>query len=97
MSAIEVKNLSRSYDDIDAVKDVSFTVPEKSFTVLLGPSGCGKSTILKMLSGLEQVSHGTINIGGADVSDVEASKRGLYISHISSADINSAMTDLFKS
>ena len=77
MSAIEVKNLSRSYGDIDAVKDVSFIVPEKSFTVLLGPSGCGKSTILKMLSGLEQVSHGTINIGGADVTDVEASKRGV--------------------
>ncbi len=77
MSAIEVKNLSRSYGDIDAVKDVSFTVPEKSFTVLLGPSGCGKSTILKMLSGLEQVSHGTINIGGADVTDIEASKRGV--------------------
>ena len=77
MSAIEVKNLSRSYGDIDAVKDVSFTVPEKSFTVLLGPSGCGKSTILKMLSGLEQVSHGTINIGGAGVTDVEASKRGV--------------------
>lgn len=77
MSAIEVKNLSRSYGDIDAVKDVSFTVPEKSFTVLLGPSGCGKSTILKMLSGLEQVSHGTINIGGADVTEVEASKRGV--------------------
>ena len=62
MSAIEVKNLSRSYGDIDAVKDVSFAVPEKSFTVLLGPSGCGKSTILKMLSGLEQVSHGTITV-----------------------------------
>ena len=77
MSAIEVKNLSRSYGDIDAVKDVSFTVPEKSFTVLLGPSGCGKSTILKMLSGLEQVSHGTINIGGADVTELEASKRGV--------------------
>ena len=77
MSAIEVKNLSRSYGDIDAVKDVSFIVPEKSFTVLLGPSGCGKSTILKMLSGLEQVSHGTINIGGSDVTEIEASKRGV--------------------
>ena len=77
MSAIEVKNLSRSYGDIDAVKDVSFTVPEKSFTVLLGPSGCGKSTILKMLSGLEQVSHGMINIGGSDVTEIEASKRGV--------------------
>ena len=77
VSAIEVKNLSRNYGDIDAVKDVSFTVPEKSFTVLLGPSGCGKSTILKMLSGLEQVSHGTINIGGSDVTELEASKRGV--------------------
>ena len=77
MSAIEVKNLSRSYGDIDAVKDVSFTVPEKSFTVLLGPSGCGKSTILKMLSGLEKVSQGTINIGGSDVTEIEASKRGV--------------------
>ena len=77
MSAIEVKNLSRSYGDIEAVKDVSFTVPEKSFTVLLGPSGCGKSTILKMLSGLEKVTHGFINIGGADVTEVEASKRGV--------------------
>jgi len=77
VSAIEVKNLSRNYGDIDAVKDVSFTVPEKSFTVLLGPSGCGKSTILKMLSGLEQVSHGTINIGGSDVTETEASKRGV--------------------
>ena len=45
--------------------------------MLLGPSGCGKSTILKMLSGLEQVSHGNINIGGADVTEVEASKRGV--------------------
>ena len=77
MSAIEVKNLSRSSGDIDAVKDVSFIVPEKSFTVLLGPSGCGKSTILKMLSGLEQVSQGTINIGGSDVTEIEASKRGV--------------------
>ncbi len=77
MSAIEVKNLSRSYGDIEAVKDVSFNVPEKSFTVLLGPSGCGKSTILKMLSGLEQVSNGSINIGGANVTDIEASKRGV--------------------
>ena len=77
MSAIEVKNLSRSYGDIDAVKDVSFIVPEKSFTVLLGPSGCGKSTILKMLSGLEKVSNGIINIDGEDVTDIEASKRGV--------------------
>ena len=42
MSAIEVKNLSKSWGDIDAVKNVSFSVKEESFTVLLGPSGCKK-------------------------------------------------------
>ena len=77
MSAIEVKNLSKSWAEIDAVKNVSFKVPEKSFTVLLGPSGCGKSTILKMLSGLENVTSGNIKIKNHDVTDLEASKRGV--------------------
>ena len=77
MSAIEVKNLSKSWGEIEAVKNVSFTVPEKSFTVLLGPSGCGKSTILKMLSGLENVTSGSIKIENRDVTSVEASKRGV--------------------
>ena len=77
MSAIEVKNLSKSWAEIDAVKNVSFKVPEKSFTVLLGPSGCGKSTILKMLSGLENVTSGNIKIKNYDVTDLEASKRGV--------------------
>ena len=54
MSAIEVKNLSRSYGDIDAVKDVSFTVPEKSFTVLLGPSGCVNQQSLKCCQDLNR-------------------------------------------
>ncbi|MBT5216202.1 MAG: ABC transporter ATP-binding protein, partial [Gammaproteobacteria bacterium] len=70
MSAIEVKNLSKSWGDIDAVKNVSFSVKEESFTVLLGPSGCGKSTILKMLSGLENVTSGTIKIENKDVTEV---------------------------
>ncbi|MDC3245567.1 ABC transporter ATP-binding protein [Candidatus Pseudothioglobus singularis] len=77
MSAIEVNNLSKSWGDIDAVKNVSFSVKEESFTVLLGPSGCGKSTILKMLSGLENVTSGTIKIENKDVTEVEASKRGV--------------------
>jgi sn-glycerol 3-phosphate transport system ATP-binding protein len=77
MSSIEVRNLCRSWGDVNAVKNVSFTVPDKSFTVLLGPSGCGKSTILRMISGLEQVTSGNIMIGGQDVTNTEASKRGV--------------------
>ena len=77
MSSIEVKGLSKSWGEIEAVKNVSFVVPEKSFTVLLGPSGCGKSTILKMLSGLESVTSGSIKIENRDVINLEASKRGV--------------------
>ena len=77
MSSIEVKGLSKSWGEIEAVKNVSFVVPEKSFTVLLGPSGCGKSTILKMLSGLESVTSGSIKIENRDVTNLEASKRGV--------------------
>jgi len=77
MSGIEVKNLSRTFDDVIAVDDVSFSVPEKSFTVLLGPSGCGKSTLLRMICGLESVTSGQIVIGGKDVTTVEAASRGV--------------------
>ena len=54
MSAIEVKNLSRSYGDIDAVKDVSFAVPEKSFTVLLGPPDAVNQPFLKCCQDLKR-------------------------------------------
>jgi ABC-type sugar transport system ATPase subunit len=46
------------------VKDVSLTVDEGEFLVLVGPSGCGKSTLLRMVAGLEEVSEGEIRIGG---------------------------------
>ncbi len=77
MSGIEIKDLCRSWGTVEAVKNVSFTVPEKSFTVLLGPSGCGKSTLLRMICGLEEITSGTVHIGGRDVTQVEASKRGV--------------------
>ena len=77
MSGIEIKNLTRAFGDIKAVNDVSFAVPEKSFTVLLGPSGCGKSTLLRMICGLETATSGQIFIGGQDVTSLEAAKRGV--------------------
>ena len=77
MSGIEIKNLTKAFDDFKAVNEVSFSVPEKSFTVLLGPSGCGKSTLLRMICGLEKASSGQILIGGKDVTSTEAAKRGV--------------------
>jgi sn-glycerol 3-phosphate transport system ATP-binding protein len=77
MSEIQIIDLCRTWGKVEAVKKVSFTVPEKSFTVLLGPSGCGKSTLLRMISGLEEITAGTVLIGGRDVTSVEASDRGV--------------------
>ncbi len=75
MSGIIIKDLCRQWGDFYGVKNVSFEVPNNSFTVLLGPSGCGKSTLLRMICGLEEVSSGTIHIGGKDVTHTPASKR----------------------
>ena len=77
MTSVTIKNVSKSWGDVKAVNDVSFTVPKETFTVLLGPSGCGKSTLLRMVCGLEEVSSGTVQIGDVDVTEKEASERGI--------------------
>ena len=77
MSRIDTHNLVKEWGDVRAVDDVSFQVADGSLTVLLGPSGCGKSTILRMIAGLEEVTSGTIAIGGKDVTHVDAAKRGV--------------------
>ncbi|WP_058992014.1 ABC transporter ATP-binding protein [Haloarcula sp. CBA1127] len=75
MSEIELQNLSKSFGDIDAVTDVSLSVRDGELLCLLGPSGCGKSTTMRMISGLETPSSGTVYIGDADVTDEPAYDR----------------------
>ena len=60
-----------------AVKDISFTIPDGSFTVIVGPSGCGKSTTLRMIAGLEKVTDGEIRIDDVVVNDVKPGERNL--------------------
>ena len=66
---LELKNLTKSFGDVAAVRDVSLSVPDGAFLVLLGPSGCGKTTLLRMLAGLELPSSGQIVFDGQVVSD----------------------------
>lgn len=75
MSAIELQNVSKTWGKTIAVRDVSFTVEEGRFLVLLGPSGCGKSTTLRMIAGLEDTSAGRIRIAGEDMTHVPPSQR----------------------
>lgn len=77
MSRIELKNVTKSYNkNAPVIENLSLTIEEGSFTILLGPSGCGKSTILRMIAGLEQVDSGTVLINGQDMGSVEPGKRG---------------------
>ncbi|MFI5013657.1 MAG: sn-glycerol-3-phosphate import ATP-binding protein UgpC [Hyphomicrobiales bacterium] len=61
----------------EAVKGVSFAVPDGGFCVLVGPSGCGKSTLLRMVAGLETVTSGEVRIGERRVNDLEPMERDI--------------------
>lgn len=67
MSTIQVTNLSKSYGDVQALKDVSFTIPDGEFVVLLGMSGAGKSTLLRCLNGITKPTDGSITIDDEEV------------------------------
>jgi multiple sugar transport system ATP-binding protein len=72
---VVLDHVSKRFDDVAAVDDLSLEVADKEFLVLLGPSGCGKSTALRMIAGLEEPTEGTIAIGDRVVNDVEAKDR----------------------
>ena len=75
--SLEVANLTKSWDAVEVLKNVNFDIEPGGFLTLLGPSGCGKSTILRLVSGLDEVSGGQILIGGKDVAKVTASQRNI--------------------
>ena len=77
MAEVTLTSIDKHYGDFQALKEVSLTVPDGSFTVFVGPSGCGKSTLLRAIAGLEEISAGSIGIGGQDVTTVPPSDRGV--------------------
>jgi len=77
MSAIELNNITKRWGDAIGVDDVSFRVDEGTFAILLGPSGCGKSTTLRMIAGLDDVSAGTMMMGGRDVTHMPPAERSI--------------------
>ncbi|MFZ2007348.1 MAG: ABC transporter ATP-binding protein [Stellaceae bacterium] len=67
---IEIGGVSKSYDGRSVVSDLTLSVPNGAFCVLLGPSGCGKSTMLRMINRLVPFDSGSIRIGGEDIARV---------------------------
>ncbi|MFA6867041.1 MAG: ABC transporter ATP-binding protein [Clostridia bacterium] len=72
---IEVKNLTKIYDEIPAVNNVSFSIKKGEFVTLLGPSGCGKSTMLRMIAGFEIPTEGSILLDGKDITSIPPHQR----------------------
>jgi len=70
MAEIVLDRVTKSYPDgATAVKDLSITIADGEFIILVGPSGCGKSTTLNMIAGLEEISSGELRIGGERMNE----------------------------
>jgi iron(III) transport system ATP-binding protein len=74
---VQLRNVSKRYGNVTAVKPLNLTIPAGSIVTLLGPSGCGKTTLLRMIAGLERASEGEILIGGRDVTQLSAGERNV--------------------
>jgi len=72
---VQLKGVSKYYDDTPALTDVDLYIRKNEFVTLLGPSGCGKTTMLRLIGGFEKPDSGTIAFKGEDISNVPSHKR----------------------
>jgi ABC-type sugar transport system ATPase subunit len=77
MAAVEFQNVGISFGTAPVVKDLSLTVNDGEFVVLVGPSGCGKSTILRSIAGLAGITSGDMKIGGKRMNDADPAARDI--------------------
>jgi multiple sugar transport system ATP-binding protein len=75
MARVQLAGITRRFDTVTAIADITFSVPDGEFWVLVGPSGCGKSTVLRAIAGLESVTAGNIYIGDTLVNQVPSRQR----------------------
>ncbi|MEO2569300.1 spermidine/putrescine ABC transporter ATP-binding protein [Clostridium paraputrificum] len=74
---IELKNISKQYEDNTVLDNLSLNIRKNEFVTLLGPSGCGKTTTLKIIAGFETADSGSIMFKNKDISDIPPYKRQL--------------------
>jgi len=77
MADLKITALDKFYGPVHAVRGIDLEIPAGEFTVLVGQSGCGKSTLLRTIAGLEDISKGTIEIGGDVVNDLPPRDRDI--------------------
>ena len=78
MAEIDLVDVTKRFPDgTTAVDDVTFTIQDGEFFILVGPSGCGKSTLLNMIVGLEEITEGELKVDGKVVNDVDPKDRNM--------------------
>jgi putative spermidine/putrescine transport system ATP-binding protein len=75
MATLDIQGLVKRYGDFHAVREVSLSIADGEFLVLLGPSGCGKTTTLRMVAGFIEPTAGTVRLGGTDITRLPPWKR----------------------
>ena len=78
MALLELRNVTRRFGTLEAVKDVTLAVESGEFFTLLGPSGCGKTTILRMIAGFDAPDEGDILLDGQSLAGVPPEQRPLH-------------------
>ena len=79
---IEFEHVKKSYGDTQVLKDVTFTIPDGQFAILIGPSGCGKTTTLKTINRLIEPDEGVIRIGGRDIRRADRVELRRHIGYV---------------
>jgi len=77
MASVRLRGIRKQYGDNPVIKGVDLDIEDGQFVVFVGPSGCGKSTLLRMIAGLEDISEGTLELGGVVSNAIEPSRRGI--------------------
>ncbi|GAX39551.1 ABC transporter-related protein [Tolypothrix sp. NIES-4075] len=75
MANVRLEDIKRRFNNVTAIEDITFEIPDGEFWVLVGPSGCGKSTILRTIAGLESATSGKLFIGDRLVNNIPARQR----------------------
>lgn len=74
MNILEAKNISKHYDKLKVLDQVSLTITSGTFNTIVGPSGAGKSTLLQLLSGLDKTDEGEIIINGKNIAQLSSNQ-----------------------
>lgn len=77
MAQLQLRNLTKQWGDVVAVRNFNLDIQDREFIVLLGPSGCGKTTTMRMVAGLEEPTAGEIHLDGRRINDLEPKDRDI--------------------